>query len=407
MRLLVLQESDWIERGPHQSHHLLERLVQKGHRVRVVDFEIGWRSRGATRLFTNRVESVVTGKVVVGSKVEVVRPSVVHLPLLDYASLVVTHSLEIRRQIREFRPDIVLGLGLLNTFAGIHFARKARIPFVSFVIDELHRLVRERALQGVARVLEQSNIRRATIVLSINERLSDYTIAMGARPQSARVVPAGVDLGWIASGNGPSIRQRHGIKNEDLLLLFMGWVYPFSGVQDVAQSLVGAELTDPRVTLLVVGKGDSWADIRRLVEESRAADRIKLVDFRPYDEIPSYLAASDICILPARDVETMRNIVPIKMYEYLGAGKPVIATRLPGLLSEFGEDHGVVYVDTPAEVVARAIALFRQGDLRKLGVAGRDFVSRNDWVRITDTFESWLRELVEQSKPLAEARPAG
>ena len=112
--------------------------------------------------------------------------------------------------------------------------------------------------------------------------------------------------------------------------------------------------------------------------------------------MPSYLAAADICLLPAHDVETMRNIVPIKMYEYLGAGKPVIATRLPGLTKEFGEGHGVVYVDGPEQVVAKALELVQGKTLAELGVAGRAFVAENDWNSITDTFESYLAALVDR-----------
>jgi glycosyltransferase involved in cell wall biosynthesis len=41
----------------------------------------------------------------------------------------------------------------------------------------------------------------------------------------------------------------------------------------------------------------------------------------------------------------MRDIVLIKLYEYMAMGKPVITTKLPGVMQEFGEDHGVVYVD--------------------------------------------------------------
>ena len=40
MRILVVQESDWIVMGPHQSHHLMERLSERGHEVRVIDYEI-------------------------------------------------------------------------------------------------------------------------------------------------------------------------------------------------------------------------------------------------------------------------------------------------------------------------------------------------------------------------------
>ncbi len=133
-----------------------------------------------------------------------------------------------------------------------------------------------------------------------------------------------------------------------------------------------------------------------MAKERGAEDCIKMVGFRPYGEMPKFLAAADICLLPAHAIETMRNIVPIKMYEYLAAGKPVIATKLPGLLREFGEGHGVVYIQDPMDVIRTATDLARSGALPQLGAAGREFVSHNDWKTITDSFETELKRLIEQ-----------
>jgi len=396
VRILVLQESDWIERGPHQSHHLLERLCERGHFVRVMDFEIGWRERRTTELFSARKEFVALPKVIEGSGIEVVRPALIRLPIVDYISSFVTHALEIGGQLGSWTPDIIVGLGLLNAFSGIRLARRAGIPFVYYVIDELHRLVPQAVFRDVARVVEQSNMRSASLVLSINNALRDYTIGMGAPPEKAKVLPAGVDIQRFRSfGGGSEIRERHGFRHTDLVLFFMGWVYPFSGLREVAESLMGGGGREAGARLLVVGKGDSWDEIARLAKVRGATDLIKMVDFRPYAEIPSYLSAADVCLLPALDTGTMRNIVPIKMYEYLAAGKPVIATRLSGLLREFGEHHGVVYVDSPSEVVAKATKLAREGSLQRIGEQGRAFVSGNDWRSITDAFEVLLTKLVD------------
>jgi len=218
---------------------------------------------------------------------------------------------------------------------------------------------------------------------------------MGGQPDRTRVLPAGVELDrFVHAEDGTTVRKRFGFGERDLVLFFMGWVYPFSGLREIAHGLARGEGREDHVKLLVVGKGDSWSELVQLSKAPRAENRIKLVDFKPYSEMPSYLAAADICLLPAQDVPTMRNIVPIKMYEYLAAGKPVIATRLPGLVEEFGEGNGIVYVKGPVEVLSKASELARQGELRKLGRSGRDLVSQNDWAKVTDTFESYLKAIV-------------
>lgn len=40
MKILVVQESNWLTRNPHQQHHLMERLAERGHSVRVIDYDI-------------------------------------------------------------------------------------------------------------------------------------------------------------------------------------------------------------------------------------------------------------------------------------------------------------------------------------------------------------------------------
>lgn len=52
--------------------------------------------------------------------------------------------------------------------------------------------------------------------------------------------------------------------------------------------------------------------------------------------------------------DIMKNIMPIKIYEYMAAGKPVIATNLSGLLMESGIKNGIIYTDKPEEVIKKA-----------------------------------------------------
>ena len=116
--------------------------------------------------------------------------------------------------------------------------------------------------------------------------------------------------------------------------------------------------------------------------------------WQPYEEVPKYIMASDICLLPAYKNDIMKNIVPIKMYEYMAEGKPVIATSLPGIMKEFGKDKGVIYVDRPEDALKRAVELMEDGSIKEEGRKARKFVEKYSWKNITDEFEGVLEEVV-------------
>jgi glycosyltransferase involved in cell wall biosynthesis len=145
-----------------------------------------------------------------------------------------------------------------------------------------------------------------------------------------------------------------------------------------------------------VGEGDAYEALQQIREKHNLKNRIILTGKRPYQEIPEFIAASDVCLLPAYpDEKIMQDIVPIKMYEYMAMKKPVIATSLPGVMREFGEDNGVVYVDKPEDAVAKAMELIQSGRIEELGQKARGFVEKYSWRSITDEFEKILKETVE------------
>ena len=383
----------------------MERMAARGHEVRVVDFEIGWRDRRAVSRLQVRQVFPNVHKVLEQGKVTVIRPAFVRVPFLDLVSSLVSHAAEIRRQFREFKPDVVIGFGILNAFLGLISARRHRVLFVQYVIDELHKLIPWRAFQGLAKLVEQADLRRAALVFSINEGLRDYTIRMGTPPARAKLLRAGIDMDRYLAADGSMVRRRYGLTTDDILLFFMGWLYPFSGLTKVAEAIVTAPAGSPNFKLLVIGKGELEQDLRRFASRDGSGQRVFLESWRPYAELPSYLAAADICILPALNVEVMRNIVPIKMYEYMAAGKPVLATALPGLVREFGEGHGVVYLHGPEEIVPKALELVRQGALEQLGQRARAFVAGSDWRMITERFEACLVNAVRPGESSMSKAP--
>lgn len=398
MKILIVQNTDWLKRNPAQQHHLAEMLSLRGHEIRVIDYEILWRTDGRKELYSRREVFDNVHKIHNGARVTVIRPGIIKIPGLHYVSLVLSHRKEIDQQIREFTPDVIFGLGGIFSYLAGKAAKTNGLPFINYWIDVSHRLIPSKPLQPIGWMIQRRTLKLADRVLVINEKLREYVIEQAADPQRTQVLRAGINIEQFnPSINGSALRNQNRLKKEDIVLFFMGWLYNFSGLKEVASQL--AEIKDDRLKLLIVGEGDAYEELQRIRDDYDLQDRLILTGKKPYQEIPTFIAASDICLLPAYPNEKiMQDVVPIKMYEYMAMQKAVIASRLPGVAKEFGDNNGVVYVDQPEDVVRKAIELVQDGSAVELGLKARKFAERHSWDYITAEFEKILEEAIEEKR---------
>ncbi len=385
MDIIVVQETDWLRRGPHQQHHLFERLSLRGHTITVLDYPI-LRSHWPREPFVvRRVDTPDAARIVDGAQIRLITPGTLSPRLLARPSSVLSHHAALKRLIKKRRPDIIVSYALSTGMPALRLARRYNIPYVLHVIDALHALVPSKIVQPIAHTVERWLFGSAAEVILINAHLRDYAIRMGASPERVRVLRTGVDLERFQPGPpDPATRAELGLSESDFVLFFMGWLYDFSGLREVTAALAGAP---PEVKLLVVGDGDEY-DWLCQMREAGLGDRLALTGRVPYRRIPELLAASDVCLLPFQTVAATEHIVPIKIYEYMAAGKPVIATPLPGVMRDIGEGNGVVYA--PAEDQIETALQIRPA-ANQLGRAARAFVEAHcDWEAITGEFEAIL-----------------
>jgi glycosyltransferase involved in cell wall biosynthesis len=387
VRIIVTQETDWLRRGPHQQHHLFERLSLRGHKVTVLDYPILRPHWPEEPFRVPRQEQPNAARIYDGARVRLITPGTLSLRPLARLTSVLSHRAELARLIRDTRPDVIVSYALSTGLPALRLARRHNIPYIFHVIDALHAIVPVRLLRPIARAVERGLFGASDAVLLINDHLRDYALRMGAAPERARVLRTGVDLArFTPDRDGAGVRHELGIEPGDLVLFFMGWIYDFSGLREVAATLDGAP---PSVRLLIVGDGDDYQALCDL-RDAGLGDRLILTGRVPYRRIPELLAAADVCLLPFHTVPATEHIVPIKLYEYMAGGKLVVASPLPGVRRDVGEGHGVVYA-TPERQIQAALALGDQAV--ELGRQGRAFVEANcDWEAIADQFERLLLE---------------
>lgn len=398
----MVHDNGWDNKGPHQHHHLVERLSVKGHQVVVIEYDHLWRVKnGSTRspiISRGRVRRGVR-RFNDNSNVTCVSPPFIRIPLLDYLSLAVTFRRQILHEMKRFRPDVIVGsTGVISPYWGAISAEAMHIPYVDYWLDATDELVPEAFLRPVARMIKRRTLKKSTLALTLSEALREYVIQLGANPLKTQVLPGGVDLRMFdpAATDSQRIRGKYGLSRDDFVLFFMGWMYNFSGLQEAVLELAHHRKLHPELKLLLVGEGDFYPKLQKIVQENHVGDSVVMTGKAPYTEIPGLIAAADIALLAAHNNEIMRNAVPIKIYEYLAMHKPTICTKLPGVMREFGSNCGIVYIDKPKDAVKRAFSLSKE-DIQTLKMQAERFIEDYDWDRITDRFEEMLVSLVEHS----------
>lgn len=395
MKILVIQESDWFERGPLQQNHLMEKLSLRGHEIKVIDHEILWPEKDKRNIISSKEIFEDINIIYQGASVTVIRPPIVKIPHLDYLSLILTRRNEIERQIKEFKPDVIVGFFMLSAYLGMRAAKKHNIPFIYYWIDVYHSQIPLKFYRPIGKEIEKKVLKNSDAVIAINDKLKERVIKLGSSPDKTFVERAGIDFKRFDSSiKGDEIRPEYGFKEDDIVLLFVGVLYEFSGLKELAEKFGKSKEQYSNIKLLFVGYGDAFEDLMEIKEKYGLHEQLILPGKQPFDAIPKFIAAGDICLLPAHLSEIMKDIVPIKMYEYMAMEKPVIATSLPGVVTEFGSGNGVFYVDGPQDVLNKAIEIIQSNDIKEEGKKAKKFVENNDWDAIADHFEHIWQELV-------------
>ena len=126
--------------------------------------------------------------------------------------------------------------------------------------------------------------------------------------------------------------------------------------------------------------------------EARKFPNIKFLGEVEYDSLPGYLYAFDVCMIPFKITELTRCTNPVKIYEYLSAGKPVVATRLPEL--ELLRDYCHI-AGSPKEFADLLETALLETDDEAL------YLKRRDWAAT----QSWDHRVAELEKGLSSWEP--
>ena len=276
------------------------------------------------------------------------------------------------RAAAEFRPDVIYERANLFFLAGAMLARRMRLPYL---LEVNAPLADERARHGnlrlsrLAAAAERHTWRAADRVLPVTEVLADRIAREGVPRERITVIPNGIQLAHYPE---PQPRPADG----PLTLGFVGFVREWHGMDRVVAAMA-AWKGEQQLRLRVVGDGPARPGLEAQAASLGIADRVSFDGVVDHEVIPGLVAGFDIALQPA----AVAYASPLKVFEYMAAGRAIVAPDQPNLREVLEHERTALLFD-PADEGAMWGAIARLAAdpaLRaRLGAAARAEVLRRD-----------------------------
>lgn len=384
--ILCFSSSDWEGKwGSRQQ--VMQRLARRGYPVLFIERQVGlehlWRYGDIRRHKWQRWHA---GARQIEPNLTIVSPPPL-LPgryyskrLARFNQRMIIHWTQAYLRRNHLQPQIVWGYRPEDGGLFGHFGETLT---VYHCIDEFRAGTTGRK-RSIIDELEEETLKRADIVFTNSLLTHQQKLPLNANTYR---VPSGADVVHFAKAHDAQTVVPEAMAK--IATPIAGYVGNINDKLDIAL-LVTAAKALPDWSFVFVGELYQQAvDLREL----QALPNVYFLGRQPFDKVPGFVKAMDVCLLPYTDSEYTRYRSPLKLYEYLAAGKAVISTKHPEV-DEFAE--WVTIVDEAAAFPA-AIVAAAANDSPAQQQQRIDIGSQHSWDKRVDTIEDVLQQHLSRS----------
>ena len=234
---------------------------------------------------------------------------------------------------------------------------------------------------------------RCDRVVVLTEGLRDLVIhRYRVAPERIAVLPSGTDTRLFSPQDPSACRRRIGLDLDREYIGFVGSFYRYQGLQCLLEAMAIIRQTVPSVHLLLVGDGEAAPELKQQADRLVLSPCITWAGRIAYQEVPTWIGAMTLCVAPFRGDRGETS--PVKIFDYLGCGKPVVASAIPSVSATFAQEGGVALVppDDPEALAQAVLALLYDPERQvRMATMGRRFVEqRFSWNYLTNRLREWL-----------------
>lgn len=377
--IVCVSRQDWHAGLPTNRQQIMVRAAERGHRVLFVETG-GHLSRHLWRLVTGPGRGSLARRLfgaerpaqgVAVEKALTIVPWGQKFQLANRINSRLT-GLRIRRAARRLEGQRVLWLYDPTAFELVgHLGEDLTVyDVVDDYAEQVGPDTRRRRFVAEA---DEEAASRSHVVFATTSGLYERQLA---RNPETHLVRNGADFAHFSNLNGTASEVR----------ALPGPIVGFAG--NLTSEKVDFDLLDaiararPGWSFVLVGPAAE--DARSGLEPLAKLPNVHVLGFRPYDDLPSFVGGFSVGLIPYRATDYTRNCSPLKVFEYLAAGKPVVASGVPELE---GMEPDVVLADGVDEFVAAVEAA--------LADDSPDAVARRQRLAEENTWEGRTERLLE------------
>ena len=339
------------------------------------------------------------------------------VPYLSGGSLALKTFNKLRKLVRDYDIDIIHVFNpiMMCAIPGWLAAKLCHKPLVlefsdlvvSFGIDTGQ--ANPKSLLTKLELLVQNNSPpRADMVIATNF-IGKMLETKGMPPERISIIPCGASATMFHPEiDARGIREKYSL-NDSIVILYQGAVCKAFGIDTLLESMSKVSHRNGKAKLLIVGFHRSRGRVEFELDEEIIAfkkktaqlgieDKVIFTGPQPPEAIPSFIAASDICVNPAPYTLTHRAGSPIKVFEYMAAGKAVVSTDLESVEGVVIDGETGLVVKPDAEDIAEKILwLVENPDVRnRLGKSAREkVIAEFTWEKLGDELIDAYRQAIE------------
>jgi glycosyltransferase involved in cell wall biosynthesis len=369
--------------GPLKVYELATNLTRLHHRVLLFIPKIGFPEQQTTA--------------------RVVAVPFIDLPIVRFLSFQLFAVLiALRFIIKNGRPDVIY-VRIMWSFIPMLLGKVFHIPVMLEVNDSPHRSY-EHIQSGFKRrlvhLIDRISYRLSKHILPVTFGIArDLELIENISPDRMTVLPSGANTDLSRPLDKSYCCDELGLDPNNKYVGFIGTFYHYQGIDVLIDSASLIIKKYPDVIFLLVGDGPMRPIWQKRITTLGLDPYFILTGFVPYENVPLYSGASDVCISPY--LREAAQFSPVKVFDYLACGKPVVISDVADVRIIFHESNAVLFIEpeNPTELANAINTLLDSPKKRKImGKKGRNFiVSRYDRKNIAKQVEQITAMLCNQN----------